>query len=177
MTGRIPILVGVVVAGLLGAGTVSAQSSASFDQREHAFNLGGRPAQGATATSASFRVSLDALGSPAPTATILGFVPAYVPPGEVANVRLGPDTQTLSWDPDPSVGSYAVYRGTLADLSGLQYGACTGTSAVPTATDADVPVSGAGYFYLVTARNRLHEEGTKGLDSALVERANPAPCP
>ena len=41
---------------------------------------------------------------------------------------------------------------------------------------APVP-AGNGYFYLVTARNRLWEEGTKGSSSAGAQRANPAPCP
>ena len=30
---------------------------------------------------------------------------------------------------------------------------------------------------LVTARNRLTEEGTKGFTSAGAQRSNPAPCP
>jgi hypothetical protein len=40
-----------------------------------------------------------------------------------------------------------------------------------------VPDPGQGFFYLVTARNRLAEEGTKGSTSAGVPRSNAFPCP
>ena len=33
-----------------------------------------------------------------------------------------------------------------------------------TTTDTDTPPGGDGYFYLVTAENRVDEEGTKGTD-------------
>jgi hypothetical protein len=46
-----------------------------------------------------------------------------------------------------------------------------------TTTDPDVPSVTTGYFYLVTADNRLDEEGTKGFRSNGTERGNPAPCP
>jgi hypothetical protein len=39
------------------------------------------------------------------------------------------------------------------------------------------PSSGATFFYLATAKNRLGEEGTKGYRSSSVERPNPTPCP
>ena len=41
----------------------------------------------------------------------------------------------------------------------------------------DPVVAGACLFYLVTARNRLGEEGTKGYRSPGIERPNDAPCP
>ena len=64
------------------------------------------------------------------------------------------------------------------EVAALGYGACeqyglTGNSA----TDNAAVPAGDGYFYLVTAENRLDEEGTKGFDSAQVERTNDAPCP
>jgi len=38
------------------------------------------------------------------------------------------------------------------------------------ATDASIPAAATGYFYLVTAENRLAEEGTKGSNSTGGER-------
>ncbi len=49
--------------------------------------------------------------------------------------------------------------------------------ATETATVTDLPGTGDARFFLVTARNRLAEEGTKGFDHAGVERGNPVPCP
>jgi hypothetical protein len=84
---------------------------------------------------------------------------------------------TLSWDPERSVGDYDVYRDLLSSLPG-NFGACL-EHDVPaqTAVDVGIPGVGTGYFYLVTAENRLDEEGTKGFRSNGSERLNPAPCP
>ncbi len=77
-----------LVAFCLG-GFVLAQQSASFKLEEHTFNAGGNPDQGAILTSASFRISLDAIGD-AVAATGLtsasfqldtGFLTGYPPPG------------------------------------------------------------------------------------------------
>ena len=162
------------------------QQSASYGLEEHALNAGGRPADGVTPSSASYLVSLDAIGqgvlgrglSSASYRMDGGFVSAYPPPGEVRGLLLI-DAQTLVWDPEPSVGHYNLYRDLLSSLFGLGYGHCEqqGLTAT-TATDTDVPTpAGEGYFYLVTAANRLHEEGTKGWDSSLDERPNPSACP
>jgi hypothetical protein len=88
------------------------------------------------------------------------------------------DRTTLTWDAEPSIGRYHVYRDALSALPGLGFGVCL-DSDVPGTTyvDPGVPGDGAGYFYLVTAVNRLHEEGTKGITSGGAERGNPAPCP
>ncbi|PYT33187.1 MAG: hypothetical protein DMF52_16120 [Acidobacteria bacterium] len=43
------------------------------------------------------------------------------------------------------------------------------------ASDPTIPPQ--GFFYLITSRNRLDEEGIKGHASSGVERANPLPCP
>lgn len=162
-----------------------AQQSASFSMAEHVFNSGGRPAAGATAASANHRLSIDAVGEgvfPGALSGNLhqvagGFVAAYPPPGEVTGLRFA-NMQTLVWNPEGAVGAYHLYRGGLASISGLSYGACL-TSAIdaPTAIDAGVGPAGSGFYYLVTARNRLWEEGTKGRSSASVQRANNAPCP
>jgi hypothetical protein len=46
----------------LAAGQALAQSSASYSVSDHTLNAGGHPQQGQILFSASFRVSLDALG-------------------------------------------------------------------------------------------------------------------
>ena len=76
---------------------------------------------------------------------------------------------TLTWDPEASVGSYNVYRGTLSELPTTY-----GTNIEPgwtgeTYPDTD-PYGGESWFYLITASNRIAEEGTKGTDSSGTER-------
>ena len=169
---------------LLSTPLLFAQQSASFRLDEHVVNLGGRPDDGVTASSASFRMSLDSLGEAAVRMGLSSssfrmdgsFGSAYPPPGEVLGLRFS-DTTTLVWDPEKSVGVYDVYRDALAALSGGGYGTCWQQDLVgTTTTDPDVPGSGGGYFYLVTAENRLGEEGTKGSDSGGGPRGG-AVCP
>jgi hypothetical protein len=168
------------------SGPALAQSSAGYILEEHVFNAGGHPEAGTVLTSASYRMSLDALGD-AVLGTGLGsasyhmdggFGSAYPPPGEVTGLLLLDDDETLVWDPERSVGVYHLYRDLLSALSGLGYGQCEQYGiATETATDSDTPSASTGYFYLVTAENRLAEEGTKGWDSSDDERLNPSPCP
>ncbi|HKQ60270.1 MAG TPA: hypothetical protein VJS92_03230 [Candidatus Polarisedimenticolaceae bacterium] len=176
------------IAGLLIAGStagVQAQNSASFKLQESVLNAGGHPEQGTTLSSAGFRVRLDALGQSVAAPLLggpsfhleAGFVSAYPPPGEVRNL-LFPDRQTLVWNPERSIGRYEVYRGPLASASAGGTGICFASNLpAPTTTDASSPASGQGFLYLITARNRLGEEGTKGYRTNGVERPNPAPCP
>jgi hypothetical protein len=162
------------------------QESPSYRLTEHSFNAGGRPNDGGTASSASFLLSLDALGQetvgrPLGSASYRmegGFVSAYPPPGEATGL-LFLDADTLAWDPEPSAGHYNLYRDLLSSLAGLGYGQCEEHGlTTTTTTDTDIPSpAGEGYFYLVTAANRLREEGTKGWDSDLGERPNPNACP
>jgi len=175
----------LVLPSLLLCGTIAAQQSASFKNEEHSFNAGGRPADGVVATSGSFKVSLDAIGDSVALSLVSGdsfgvdggFVPAYVPPGEVENLHFT-DSQTLVWDAEKSVGVYNLYRDVVSNITGLTYGACHEQDVVSeTTVDADLPPASDAFFYLVTAENLLTEEGTKGIDSAATERANPAPCP
>ncbi len=168
----------------LGGG-VRAQTSASHKLTEFTFNNGGDPLNGAYASSASHRMRLDAIGDAVGVGSTLssagfrmdpGFVDSYLPPGEVRNLRWSSKT-ALVWNPEKSVGTYDVYRDALGTLPG-NYGACLQSALLnETATDATVPTSGTARFYLVTARNRLAEEGTKGFRSSGSERPNPAPCP
>ena len=160
-------------------GAVLAQESASFKLTEHAFNAGGSPKDGVVLTSTSFQVTLSALGdTAAATASTSasfqldgGFTTGYPPPGEVLLLLMNADAQTLVWSPEGSVGSYNLYRDFLSNLSGLGYGSCEQQNLTDMmTTDTDSLAIGEGYFYLVTAENRLSEEGTKGFDSDLTER-------
>ena len=162
-----------------------AQQSASYDLSEHTFNAGGHPADGTVLSSLSYRVTLDALGDGVAGRNLVSasyrvdgsFVFGYPPPGEVHGLWFS-DEQTLHWNPERSVGDYNLYRDLLSSLSGLSYGACEQHDLPDnTATDTDPVPGGDGHFYLVTAENRLEEEGTKGADSDGAERPNPNPCP
>lgn len=150
-----------------------AQESASFRLNEHVLNLGGHPDRSGTAGSASYRVSLDSLGETLVRTGLsstsfrmdAAFGSAYPPPGEVDALGFL-DASTLVWSAERSVGSYNVYRGALTAVAAQGYGDCWQQGLVgQTATDTDPVPAGGGFFYLVTASNRLREEGGKGRDS------------
>lgn len=151
----------------------AAQSSAGYRLTEHALNSGGAP-DGSTPSSASYRLSLAAIGEIASGSA--GFPSGYPAPREVAHLSFESAT-TLRWDPDLSAGTYNLYRESLGSLAGLGYGSCLqpGLTAA-SATDSDLPATGGGWFYLVTVESRLREEGSKGFDGQGVERAGNA-CP
>jgi hypothetical protein len=174
----------MVVAGLLllALGTASAQQSTSFTLEEHVLNAGGTPSQGAEVVSASFRLTVASIGDSV-SATGLGsasfqldsgFGVAYPPPGEVAAMCGGAgaclaftDLQTLIWPTERSAGAYNLYRD---DTSG-GYGVCEQQDlGATTATDLSAPSTDNAFYYLVTAENRLAEEGTKGFQSGAIER-------
>ncbi len=171
---------------IVGVSVSVAQTSANYALEEHAFNAGGHPATGISPSSVNFRITLDALGDSLADAPIAGdtfrihggFTSAYPPPGEVHGLRFE-DAQTLSWDSERSIGVYNVYRDWISALSALGYGACSQQDLFDElAIDAEVPSPpGEGFFYLVTAENRLNEEGTKGSSSSDSERPNSSPCP
>jgi hypothetical protein len=76
------------------------------------------------------------------------------------------------------VGIYNLYRDRISNLFGVNFATCEQEAlTMPTAVDSDPPPTADGYFYLVTAENRLNEEGTKGFQSDGTERLNAAPCP
>lgn len=181
MTGRL-LLAGALVAALRGP--ASAQTSASFEVTEHVINAGGHPLDASRPASASFRISHGAIGDAAVQRTLSsasyggngGFVARYAPPGEVQGVQFL-DKIDLSWSHEPSVGAYNLYRNTLASLPG-NYGSCYQSALVaPPFGESEVPAQGSGWHYLVTAENRLREEGTKGRTGSGAERSNPAACP
>lgn len=170
---------------LLETGAALAQESASFTLSESVLDAGGHPQDGVSLSSGNFRVSLhsvgEGVGAPSLTGVSFmmqaGFAPALRPAGEVANVRFFGASE-LVWDPEPSVGEYALYRGVVTRPFDPGYGECAESGIVSeTAIDPTSPPIGGSFFYLVTARNRLREEGTKGAGSDLTDRPNSTPCP
>jgi hypothetical protein len=173
-----------VLASGLGPLPATAQTSASYKLTESSINSGGDPNQGSMLASSHFHIKLDAIGD-AVIGTGLasasfhadgGFVGRYPPPGEVTGLAFS-DKSTLQWRAERSTGTYELYRDVLATLPG-SFGACfTSDLTAETAMDSSSPSMGQGYFYLVTARNRLREEGPKGYRSDGTEEGNPSPCP
>lgn len=184
---EIRLVIPAVLALLLAASHAHAQQSASYRLNASAFNQGGDPRQGIVLASPGYRITLDAIGGwgglsvPASASYSLqgGFVGAFGPPGEIRNLRFTGPT-TLIWDPDPTVGDYALYRGGVGQPFDGGYGICQQPPPAllsETAAATANPAAGSAHFFLVTARNRLGEEGTKGFTSAGGSRSNPAPCP
>jgi len=181
--GRHLIVVAAIV--LAAPGLARAQSSAGYKLEEHVLNAGGRPAQGIVSGSPSYKLSLDSIGGAIAGATLSGasyrvaggFVPAYLPPGEVGGLGLLGDQQTLTWSHEPASTTYNLYAGALSTLPG-GYGGCA-VSLIPQTSlvDASTPAPRSGVFYLVTGENRLREEGTKGRTSTGAVRTNLSPCP
>ena len=174
----------LIVLVLLLAFPAFAQESASYKLSEHVFNAGGHPADGVVLASATYHVTLDAIGDSVVgrdlTSTSYsmdgGFIPGYPPPGEVLGLHFT-DVETLVWHPERSVGVYNLYRGQVNGFDGTVYGSCSEQDiAVTTTTDDDPVPEQNGYYYLVTAENRLGEEGTKGVDTGGSERQGNA-CP
>lgn len=159
-----------LVAALALCGPAMAQESASYKLDEHTFNAGGDPRGGVVLTSPSYKVTFDSVGDAIVASGLAatsfradaGFVSGYAPPGEVLGLVFH-DADTLVWDAEKSAGDYNLYRDLISDLAGLGYGTCQQQDiADETTTDTDAVPGGDGYFYLVTAENRLGEEGTKG---------------
>jgi hypothetical protein len=173
----------VLAASLVLATPALAQTSASYKLTESVFNNGGDPANGASGASASYRIRLDAVGDGILGVGLAsasfhmdgGFVDVYRPPGEIQQLLFTGKT-TMTWSPEKSVGQYEAYRGPMSSLAGA--GTClVSPLATEVTNDASAPASGQGFFYLVTARNRLGEEGTKGFKTGGLERPNSSPCP
>jgi hypothetical protein len=151
--------------------------------QETSINNGGDPASGGILASTHYHVTLDAIGDGAVRAGLAsasfhvdgGFVGDYRPAGEVTGVRFTNAT-TFQWNGDPSIGAYEIYRGT-TPFPGT-YGTCFASNlTAQTDNDASSPSPGSTFFYIITARNRLQEEGTKGYRAHGTERTNTSPCP
>ena len=174
----------IILVAVLFALPALAQQSANFKLTEHVFNGGGHPSDGLVLASTSYRVTLDALGESVVqggmTSTTFrmdaSFASAYPAPGEVGGLAFT-DGQTLDWSAERSAGVYDLYR----DETPGGYGTCEQSDLPgPAATDASTPAVGDCFFYLVTVKNRLGEEGTKGFRSNAGERlgaTDPPVCP
>ncbi len=164
---------------LVNGGNAWAQTSPSFELEEQTFNGGGTPSLGTDPSSASFSITLSSLGEGASAggsnsssfALDSGFPAFYPPPGEVApdcglaagSCLVFTSSDTLTWPAESSPGGYNLYRDLITSLAGLGFGQCEQPNlSGPTAVDSDPVPAGDGFFYLVTAENRLGEEGTKG---------------
>jgi len=174
----------VLTALLLGkiAPSLYAQTSPSYQNQEHMVNGGGNPAPALDSTN--FKITLSSIGeglsgtgmSSAGYQMSGGFEPLYPPPGEVLNLTFT-SKSTLVWNPESSVGTYDVYRGLISSLP-VSYGVCLASGlTLDQTTDATSPAAGQCFFYLVTAKNRLAEEGTMGKKSDGTPRPDTAPCP
>ena len=164
MRRRVPVW---VTAFLFVGGAALAQTSTSYDLEENSFNSGGNPADGVTASSASFQLSLDAIGDISAhglssTSFMLdaGWLGAYPPALEVTNLVFTSVTD-FEWNPFPGIGTYNVYRGVIGGFD-PSYGACSQTGLTANSASDGDPITSPGFFYLVTTENRLAEEGTKG---------------
>ena len=181
------LAVATVLAAAIAVALVPARAQQSASYRLAAFvvNEGGHPSQGIHLASSSYRLKIDSVGEGLVGATQqsasfrseAGFVSGYPPPGEVRQL-VYPNRTTMVWRPEWSVGTYNVYRDPVSGLPAPGLGACF-ARALPGATagEPDDPPSDSGWFYLVTAENRLREEGTKGYRSDGIARGNPDPCP
>jgi hypothetical protein len=162
---------------------VLALEGESFKITDHTINAGGNTA--VVLASSSYRLTLSAVGdavigpwmSSAAYTANSGFASGYPAPGEVHDL-LFTGKQALVWTAEPSAGEYDLYRAALDDIVGSGHGACYQLGIPhPYTTEQDSPSGGDGYFYLVTVKNRLEEAGTKGWDSAGIERPTSDPCP
>ena len=175
----------LLVITLLCVSSVYAQSSASFEISQSNLNFGGRPGNTAgPGTSASFQLSLDALGggpnsrpmSSASYGMHAGFVTANAPPGNASGL-IWLNKTDMEWNAGNAAVAYNVYRDNLNTLPGLGYGLCFASEISGLgAQDLGIPTVGNAYFYLVAAENRLGEESSKGSDSAGATRGGNA-CP
>ena len=164
MRRRVPVW---VTTFLFVGGAALAQTSTNHDLEEHSLNSGGNPANGATPSSTSFQLSVDAIGTISAhglssTSFMLdaGFVGAYPPPLEVTNL-IFTGVNDFEWDPFPGIGTYNVYRGTIPSFD-PDYGSCSQPGLTTNSASDRDPVPSSGFFFLVTTENRLAEEGTKG---------------
>ena len=150
---------------------LNAQQSADFKIEQGTFNNGGNPSP--ELASANYMMTLDSIGdgvaatgmTSADNQVDSGLPSDFRPPGEVANL-LFTDTSTITWDPEPSVGSYNLYSGDITTLPGT-YGTKVQSGIVAANTTySENPDPGQCVYFIVTASNRLSEEGTKGTDSS-----------
>jgi len=87
------------------------------------------------------------------------------------------DRTTMSWGSVAGADAYAVYRGSVAELSADLPGRCHGYPlAAPGFDTPAAPGSGQAFFYLVTAESDTSGEGTPGNASGPLERSLLGSC-
>lgn len=159
------------------------QESPNYKNNEYAFNNGSNPAPEIVSTN--FKITLSSIGDGIFPPWALssnyyissGFTVSYPPPSEVLNLRFTSKTEMI-WDPEWSVGTYNVYRGITYDLPSGDYGNCVAYNLTSTSySDTEIPISGHCFFYIITAVNKIKEEGTMGYKSDGTKRNNFRPCP
>ena len=97
----------------------------------------------------------------------------------VGKSGVAPDaTAYLNWYSVEAGDRYALTRGDLASLSSSDFGACLAEGVLFSYADADLPLPGHGFFYLVAAQNFGCGFGSWGKGSNEQERVNgnPAAC-
>lgn len=155
----------------VGAPSLYSQSSENYDIEQSTFNSGGNPSP--ILSSLNYRMTLDSVGEGIVAVGVgsdsyemeTGFPSLYPPPGEVLNL-LFTDKITLTWDAERSACGYYLYRGELVDLP-FSYGSIVKPLITETyTTDEETPAPGGSFFFLLTAVNRIGEEGPKGSNSS-----------
>ena len=172
---KVLMLVSLLLAGL----PAQSQQSAGFSLEQQAFNNGGRPIDGTTAESSSFRLSLDAISAAMrPTALAGSFftgagglMAPLAPPREVTGLRFD-SAIAMAWNPDPRGTAYNVYRGISPGAAGCQASRVVGTAH----TAGGSPGPADAWFYLVTSVNSLDEESTRGFASNGSQRPETDSC-
>lgn len=96
--------------------------------------------------------------------------------GEIQGLRFVDPTR-MTWEPEQGAASFNVYRGDLGAEALLSLAACKVSSlATRYDLDADLPIPGDGFFYLVSGEFGSGE-GTLGRKSTGVERSLQQLCP
>ena len=106
---------------------------------------------------------------------------AYETPPTVEGLRFGADKTTLSWTSiDREAGNGTIYQMARGDLDELRSlgGAvsavtCLGGDTTESRSDIEIPLPGAGFYYLIGAENACGASGL-GRDSAGTPRPTPA---
>ena len=119
-------------------------------------------------------------GAGLPQATVhaggVSLPPCGAPLGVAPDISFQSDV-ALNWSGSPSAFSYNLYRGTVGGSPFAFDHVCFAPGlAGPSAQDTATPSAGAGYYYLVSGRNKCGE-GTLGLTSSGQQRPNSSPCP
>ncbi|ANM29770.1 hypothetical protein ABI59_09555 [Acidobacteria bacterium Mor1] len=96
-------------------------------------------------------------------------------PGEVQDLNFS-GADSLAWTAASGAAGHHIYRGTLSGLAGGDDGQCLiGSIPGTTATVADDPAPGTGFFYLATGFD-ADGEGATGPDSNAAPRNPTVPC-